>query len=167
MIASMLMLAAAQAAPTPPMPPEPPKKIVREIVVIDGKDGKPIVLPEGKDSRTNVILMRDGKPPADGEKHEIRIVRAPGATGGAETMIADCDTSRRFETSAAAEKDGKKTQTRIVLCPANGESNATFVQSLENAAKRISESKDMPEDVRTRVLASLNAEIRRLETSGK
>lgn len=190
MITAMLLAAAVQAAPAPPAATDDRKVVVREIIihedrdsataegekgekgerreiviVREGKDGTVVRLP-GHGERRSFVMLRDGKDiPKEGEKREIHVIRSgsgPHAAHGA--LIADCKDGRRFETEAAGGKDGDKGRTKVMLCTRGDKGPGDMTEALERAAKRISENKDMPADVRARVLGSLNDEIARLKT---
>lgn len=167
MITTLLMLSAAQAAsPAPAGEPASKREIVREIIVERVKDGETIRLPEGAapGERRRIVILREGEPrqgsAADTRKKEFRIVRRPGEHRDPAALAAECSGGRKFETEVegSAAEDGEKNSTRILLCT-KGESGADDIQSLERAAKRIAEDKALPDDVRARVIASLNAEI--------
>lgn len=176
MIMTMLLLAAVQAAPTPtpPAPPAPPK-IVNEVVIRTFKDGLTVRTETRSGERREVIVTNDGKPGEGeqririgggepgkpGEKREITIVRE-NATGGAQVAMVDkCAGDARFESRAESDKEGKKTEARILVCSrGNGQ-----VEALERASKRLAENKDIPDDVRNRVLTQMSAEIARLKAA--
>lgn len=169
MLTTMLLMAAMQAAPTPPAPPVPPappsveKKVVREIVIRDGDKEEVIRLPEGDGERRRIVIRQmDGK----GDKREFKILHREGGPGERAAHLVHCEGGRRFETEAeGAGEKGEKNRTRIVLCTKDAKGGASHADALERAAKRIADDKAMPEEVRARVLASLNAEIARLKGS--
>ncbi|WP_300975396.1 hypothetical protein [Sphingomonas sp. LHG3406-1] len=168
MLTTMLLMAAAQAAPVappaPPAPPAPETRVVREIVIVDSANGsaRTIRVPE-RGERRNIVIMRDGKDgPGTAEKREFRIHRLDGDRGLA--MVADCD-GEKFSTEAEGEKDGKAVKTHIRLCTKGKGNPAAAIEGLERASKRVAENKELPADVRDKVVASLNAEIARLKAN--
>lgn len=168
---AMLMTAAVQAAtPVPPTPPATTpgdRTIVREITFEQGKD-KPerreIIIIRGgdraaaaKDEADRKVRIVDLESDKTGERREIRILRAGGL--GSRIAMLDCDSGSKID-SESIGKDGRKT--RVMVC-AGGSEGASRVEALEKAARRIADNKELPEDVRTRVVSSLNAEIGRLK----
>lgn len=146
MISLLLAGAALGANPAPPTPPTPDaatKGETRQVVIIRnvGKDGKT------QEKRTETVILKPG-----GERTAIKL---------------DCDQGRKFETEAEATSDGKKQKTKIMLCARPGESDASYADALKRAADRIAYNKNLPEDVRTRVVAALNTEIAKLSVSAK
>jgi hypothetical protein len=160
----MMLLAATQAAAAPPAQPAPEagKKVVREIVIRENGVERVIHRDEGGSEHRRVMIL-EGPPAKLGEKGDIVIHRLPGEGPRVMMLHRGCADGEKFETEAEGEKGGKKTRTKILLCNKEGASPATRAEALERAAKRIAENKTMPEDVRTRVLAQLNAEIARLK----
>ena len=178
MLATTLMLAAVQAATPVPSAPPPSapgnSTIVRQIVIHEGADGKKTASTAGKEVRHEIIVVRDGEGKtandADrririvdvengkaGERREIRILRQPGA-GGARLAMLSCDSGASID-SQNVGKDGKKT--RVMVCAQGGNQ----VEALERASRRIAENKDIPDDVRTKVLSQMSAEIARLKSA--
>jgi hypothetical protein len=155
----MLSLAAAVQA-APPAPPTPPEatgqKVVSEVVVIR-KDDKDAPKEKMRVEQRKVIIMQGGKDHADAATHAEHMAHMHGDHA---MIVAKCyDGSQVTSDSATGEKDGKKTETRIMVC-AKGENR---LAALEQAQKRIAENKDIPDDVRSNVLAQLGAEIARLK----
>lgn len=168
-----LMMAALQAAPVPPATPAPSagdRTVVREIVIHDHADKAA----KGKEERREIVIIRsddrkaaaegdrrvrivDVRPGEGGEQREVRILREPGAAAPRIAMI-DCDASSKVD-AEATDKDGKKT--RVMVCAQGGNQ----VEALERASKRIAENKELPEDVRARVLAQMSAQIARLKSA--
>jgi hypothetical protein len=173
-----LMLAAVQAAtPVPPAPPAAApgdRTIVREIVIHEHPAGKSDDKAKDKGQRREIMIIRSGDraaargeanrririvdvdPGKPGERREIRILREPGRAQGARVAMLDCDSGSKVD-SESVGKDGKKT--RVMVCAKGGNQ----VEALERASKRIAENKELPDDVRTRVLAQMEAQIARLK----
>lgn len=163
-----LLLSAAIAQAAPPAPPPPPeKKIVREIIVLDGKDGTSVTTPDGQ-SETRRIVIREGGPKGS-TTEDVRIVRVDrdgAAQGEHRIAMTDCDTGSAVSTDqSVTDKDGKKVQTRIMIC-AKGDP-AKRVEALQNAQKRIAENKDLPAETRDRITASLESQIARIKAGGR
>lgn len=166
MIASMLagaLLAVQAAPPAPPAPPVPEagkpgeSRHVTVIRTVD-KDGK-------ADERREIVIRELGKDAKLGEKREFVIRR--GGPDGVRVTSMHCRDGRKFETEAEGGTADKKTKTRIMLCAREGETDASYAQTLKRTADRIAADKNLPDDVRNRVVASLNAEIARLNVSSK
>lgn len=172
MLTTLLFAAVQAAAPLQPVAQSGERTVVREIVV--HRDDKATAA-RGKDERREIVIIRSGDraaagsrpeprvrivdvaPGKEGERREIRILREPGAAG-TEIAMLSCDNGAKVE-SEAVDKDGKKT--RVMICAQGGNQ----VEALERASKRVADNTDIPEDVRTKVLSQMNAEIARLKTA--
>jgi hypothetical protein len=172
MLTTLLFAAAQAAAPVPPAAQPGERTVVREIVV--HRDDKPIAA-KGRDERREIVIIRNGDRTAAGsgpeprvrivdiepgkqdERREIRILREPGAAGTKIAMLS-CDNGAKVDSEATGQ-DGKKT--RVMICAQGGNQ----IEALERASKRVADIKDIPEDVRTKVLSQMNAEIARLKTA--
>jgi hypothetical protein len=145
----LTIIAAAAAAallhPHTPAPPAPPS----------------VDHPAGTKVFRHVIVREGDKAEAPaGVKRPFVLRRGEG-----ELTLNDCEGGRRFETAAEGTKDGKKTETRIVLCGKKDGTDSSYAEVLDRAAKNIAADKELPADVRDRVVASINAEIARLNVS--
>lgn len=130
------VIAAQAAAPVPPTPQAARPGERREVIVVRevGRDGKVT------ERRTEQV-----------------------AGGGRELPRRQC-AGRKFEVDEPAAATGNARQrTRILIC-GEGQNDARWAQTLRDAARRIEGSADMSPEVKTRVLAALNAEISRLPT---
>lgn len=156
---TMLLLAAA-FHPEPPAPPAPTpgRQVVNEVVVIRSGDAKDDA--KAKVERRQVMIIRDGKAAPGSAAHDEHIRRIEGANA---TVLADCDNGSRFDSQASGEKDGKKSETRILVCTKGGNQ----LEALERAHKRIAENKNIPDDVRAKVLAQMDARIAQLKSGQK
>lgn len=164
MIISLLALAAAQGAVPPVAPAHPAKEqVVREIIILEHKDGTKATA-DAKASRRDVEIIREVREETAGREN-VRIIRTPGTPRTRMAVGSQCEGGRRFETEADGGQPGEKVKTRVLLCTTGGQDSASHAQGLERAAKRVAENKDIPADVRDRVLASLNAEIARVKAS--
>lgn len=84
-----------------------------------------------------------------------------GGDAQSKAIIAACS-DRRFESTAEVVEKGKKRVTHIKLCAKPGESDATWVKSLEQAAPTIKGSSQLPAERRAKIVADLDAEIARV-----
>ena len=157
----LMLVVAAQAAP--PAPPAPPaatgQKVVSEVVVIR-KDDKDAPKEKMRVEERKVVIIQGGKDGADAATHAEHMAHKHGDHA---MIVAKCNDGTQVSSDATGEKDGKKTETRIMVC-AKGENR---LAALEQAQKRISENKDIPDNVRSNVLAQLSAEIARLKADKK
>lgn len=78
-----------------------------------------------------------------------------------EAMLAKCG-ARRFQTSALRVVEGRKRQTRITLCAADGESEAEWITKLEQSAKSV-ETLNLPNGAKAKLIGELRAEIARVK----
>lgn len=173
MLTTLLLSAALQAAaPAPPVAPTPPApsiaepgtKVVREIIIVGGKDPKDATVPEGMKKHREIMIVDQQGDTRAADRERIRMYRhGPGE--GRIAMLRNCEGAQQFETRADGEKDGKAVKTHVKFCHKGKPDPAAMVEGLERASKRIAENKEMPEEVRSRVLASLQAEIARLKAA--
>lgn len=159
---SLLALAAQAAAPAPPAAPEPERKIVREIIIVDGEEPRDATLPEGMKKHRKIVIVDQQGETRTADRQRFRMYRQ-GSGEGRMTLLRKCEGGQQFETKADGDKDGKAVKTHVKFCHKGKPDPAAMVEGLERASKRIAENKDMPEEVRARVLASLSAEIARLK----
>lgn len=79
----------------------------------------------------------------------------------AEAVLAKCG-SRRFESAAEGLIDGKMRRTRLQLCAAESDSEAEWITKLEKSAASVEAQPRLPDNVKTKLLTDLRAEIARL-----
>lgn len=172
-----LLTLAAIAQPAAPTPPAPQERS-RTIIISTDRGGETVRTERsggGGGEREEVIVLRNrgegareprvrifGDSDRRGERREVTIIRENG-TGGERgsrvSVIGGCDGDDRFESSTESDKDGKKVESRVVVCSRGG----NRLEALERVSKRLSENKELPADLRSRVLSQVEAEIARLK----
>ena len=87
----------------------------------------------------------------------------PAATPAAEAenQLQDCN-AHKFETVVERIVDGEPRQSRIRLCGKQGQSDADWIVTLEDAITKLRDSLDVPAETRTQAIAALEGEIARL-----
>ncbi len=96
---------------------------------------------------------------------EKKVVSATGAEPdpAAAAIVAQCS-ARKFETQVEIEKDGKKRFTRMKLCAAANENEATWVKTLQDAKAKIAAHPDISEESKAKIAIELDAEIAKFKT---
>ena len=80
----------------------------------------------------------------------------------AEKMLAQCS-SKRFQTTADFEVDGKMRRTGVTVCAQPGDSDAAWIERLEKAAATAEAQPSLPQSARTKLATDLRNEIARLK----
>ena len=80
----------------------------------------------------------------------------------AEARLANCGT-RRFESIAEFEIDGKSKRSRLELCAKDTDTQADWIATLERNEAQIKAQAQLPESARFKLLSDLRAEIERLK----
>lgn len=80
----------------------------------------------------------------------------------AEERLANCG-SRKFESIAEFQVDGKMRRTRLELCAADSESAGEWIAKLEKAEASVKAQMRLPESARFKLLSDLRTEIDRLK----
>lgn len=80
----------------------------------------------------------------------------------AEARLANCG-SRRFESIAEFEVDGKMKRSRLELCAKDRDTQADWIATLEKNEAQIKAQTRLPESARFKLLSDLRAEIERLK----
>ena len=99
----------------------------------------------------------------------IAVATGQAPTGGeiltkeqAEARLAACG-SRRFESIAEFEVDGKMKRSRLELCAKDSDTQAEWIATLEKNEAAIKAQTRLPESARFKLLSDLRAEIDRLK----
>lgn len=79
----------------------------------------------------------------------------------AEARLSTCG-SRKFQSVAEFEVDGKMKRSRLELCAADSESDAEWIAKLQKAETSVRGQKSIPESARFKLLSDLRTEIDRL-----
>ena len=80
------------------------------------------------------------------------------AKSDAEKFIAECG-SRRFETSANSNNNGKLRKAKILLCAKSGDSDEQWIATLEKAASSVVASKELSIEAKAKISGALQTEI--------
>lgn len=121
---------------------------------------------------TAAVQMASPPTPPEPQQHRIVVVHKVGPDGkvteqrleGDEaTKVAEagqeCDPARTFSSEVDRTVDGKRQVSRIRVCAKGAESPAQWQQALRNSMERVRADRNLPADVRTRVLAELQAAL--------
>jgi hypothetical protein len=89
-----------------------------------------------------------------------------GPSAAVKALAQNCD-AHRFETTIELTgPDGKPKQSKVKMCGTEGQSDAEWIHTLEDAVKKTSLSVQMPQAAREQIIAAVNAEIERLRHPG-
>jgi hypothetical protein len=80
-------------------------------------------------------------------------------------LLENCD-AHKFETIIEVPTGALTKKSRLRLCGTEGQSDADWVRTLEDAVKKTEANAQMPKTVRDQIVAALNGEIARLGVSG-
>lgn len=87
------------------------------------------------------------------------------STGNTATqLIQNCD-AHKFETLVTAVVDGRPVQKRIKLCGVEGQSDADWIGTLNDAVKKIEADQQMASGVRDQIVSAIKGEVVRLKIS--
>ncbi|HKP33557.1 MAG TPA: hypothetical protein VJT70_02095 [Sphingomicrobium sp.] len=87
---------------------------------------------------------------------------APDASGSAAPPAQNCD-AHRFETTIhLTGSDGQPRQSKVKMCGTEGQSEAEWIHTLQDAVKKTALSAQMPPAAKEQIIAAVNAEIERL-----
>lgn len=91
----------------------------------------------------------------------------PAATPDSEAaqLLRNCD-AHKFETVVHDVVDGHPQASTVKLCGKEGQSDAEWIGTLNDAISKLNANKDMPAPVRDQIVTALRTEIARLEGSG-
>lgn len=84
----------------------------------------------------------------------------------AKALAQNCD-AHHFETTIELTgPDGKRKQSKVKMCGTEGQSDADWIRTLQDAVKKTSLSVQMPQAAREQIIAAVSAEIERLKHPG-
>jgi hypothetical protein len=84
----------------------------------------------------------------------------------AKSLVQNCD-AHRFETTIhLTGPDGKPKSSAVKMCGTEGQSDAEWIRTLQDAVKKTALSAQMPLAVKEQIIAAVNAEIDRLSHPG-
>lgn len=79
-------------------------------------------------------------------------------------LMQSCD-AHKFETLVDAMVDGQPHQSKVKLCGKEGQSDADWILTLQDAIAKLNANKNMAPEVRTQIVTAINAEITRLQSA--
>ena len=82
-------------------------------------------------------------------------------TAPADESVQDCS-AHKFETFVERVVDGAPRKSRVRLCGKQGQSDADWIATLEDAIAKVRENIEMPADARNQIISAVTAEIARL-----
>jgi hypothetical protein len=87
---------------------------------------------------------------------------SPDTSAVAKSLVQSCD-AHKFETTIQTiGPDGKAKQSKVKMCGTEGQSDAEWIRTLEDAAKKTSENAQMPRAAKEQIIAAVKLEIDRL-----
>jgi len=94
---------------------------------------------------------------------EKKVIRdGPGAEKSLADAEAKCDGGRKFVADTERKDGGEVQKIKMVICGEKGESNSAWAAKLRDVRADAVKS-DAPADMKTQILAQLDAEIARTE----
>ena len=81
----------------------------------------------------------------------------------AQQLVESCD-AHKFETVVHEVVDGVPHQSKVKLCGKQGQSDADWILTLEDAVAKLKANKDMSAALSEQIITALNAEVERLQT---
>src|SRR5437762_90137 len=102
----------------------------------------------------------------------LAMTAAPAAAAAKEAppvqmqkLLQSCD-AHKFETIVEVAGAGEVRHSRVKLCGTEGQSDADWIKTLEDAVAKTSVNLQMPAPVRDQIVSALRAEIGRLNAGG-
>jgi len=87
---------------------------------------------------------------------------APDASAAVRSLVQNCD-AHKFETTIQMiGPDGKPKQSKVRMCGTEGQTDADWIRTLEDAVKKTAENTQMPRAAKEQIVAAVNLEIDRL-----
>jgi hypothetical protein len=87
---------------------------------------------------------------------------AGDASGAIKSLVQSCD-AHKFETTVQMiGPDGRPKASKVKMCGTEGQSDADWIRTLEDAVKKTAENPQMPRTAREQIIAAVNLEIQRL-----
>ncbi len=90
----------------------------------------------------------------------------PGApSAGLENLLENCD-AHKFETTVDSVVDGQPHRSKVKMCGKEGQSDADWIGTLEDAIAKLDANNAMPESTRDQIVSAIKSEIARLNGDG-
>lgn len=87
---------------------------------------------------------------------------AEAASPQVQNLLQNCD-AHKFETIVESVVDGQPHRSKVKMCGTEGQSDADWIHSLEDAIEKLKANSEMPESSRNQIIAAVQAEIMRLK----
>src|SRR3954462_12387620 len=88
----------------------------------------------------------------------------PEPAAEVKALVQNCD-AHKFETTIRVSVSGQVKQSKVRLCGTEGQSDADWIVTLQDAVKKTADNQSMAPAVREQIVAAVNAEIARLSSS--
>lgn len=82
-----------------------------------------------------------------------------------ENLLENCD-AHRFETTVDSVVDGQPHRSKVKMCGKEGQSDADWIGTLNDAIAKLEANKQMPATTREQIVGAIKAEIARLNGEG-
>ena len=79
-----------------------------------------------------------------------------------QNLLQNCD-AHKFETTIQSTVDGKPHSSKLKMCGNEGQSDADWISTLEDAVAKVETNATMPESTRNQIVTAVRAEIARLK----
>jgi hypothetical protein len=80
-----------------------------------------------------------------------------------ESLLQNCD-AHKFETTVESTVDGKPHRSKVKMCGTEGQSDADWIGTLNDAVAKLEANKEMAADTRDQIVTAIRAEIARLNS---
>jgi hypothetical protein len=97
---------------------------------------------------------------------------APASQAGSGTpspklqnLLQNCD-AHKFETTVESTVNGQPHRSKVKMCGNEGQSDADWIKSLQDAIAKLKANKDIAADTRNQIITAIQAEIARLQGKG-
>lgn len=87
---------------------------------------------------------------------------APAPSGKLQNLLQNCD-AHKFETTVQSTVNGTPHSSKVKMCGNEGQSDADWVATLEDAVAKLERNAAMPESTRNQIVTAIKAEIARIE----
>jgi hypothetical protein len=88
--------------------------------------------------------------------------KAPAPSGPPKALIQNCAAHSFEATIQLTGPDGQPKQSKVKMCGTEGQSDADWIRTLQDAVKKTELSAQMPQAAKEQIIAAVNAEIDRL-----
>jgi hypothetical protein len=103
-----------------------------------------------------------GKPPSQSQAPASAQQPADAPSPKLKNLLQSCD-AHKFETTVQSEVDGKPHSSKVKLCGNEGQTDAEWIKSLQDAVDKLKTNDQMPASTRDQIIDAITAEIARLK----